>query len=80
MTRPTAIEALAATRHTNDFFVTPTPEEGRKWAAMRCAVNRAATEFPPFDPQAFDSVGPFALAELERLNERAEREQVNIRG
>lgn len=67
MIRPTAIQALAATRHTNAFFVPPTPAERRKWAALRYAVNRVAQQSTPEDPMAIENLRAYATQEFERL-------------
>lgn len=67
MSRPTAIKALAATRHTSSFFVPSTPAERRKWAAIRHAVNRVASECAPGDPSALDRLKDYTLAEYRRL-------------
>lgn len=67
MSRTTALQALAATRKTNGFFVTPTAVERRQWAAIRHAVNRVARESPPDDPRAIESLRSYATQEFERL-------------
>lgn len=67
MSRATAIQALAATRHTNGFFVPSTPAERRKWAAIRHAVNRVADECAPGDPAALGKLKDYTLAEFRRL-------------
>lgn len=67
MSRPTAFQALTAMRHTNGFFVPSTPAERRKWAAIRHAINRVATECAPEDPSALDKLKDYTLAEYRRL-------------
>lgn len=67
MSRPTAIQALAATRHANSFFVPATPAERRKWAAIRHAVNRVARESSPGDQMALENLRTYATQEFERL-------------
>lgn len=67
MSRPTAIQALAATRHTSAFFVPATPGERRKWAAIRHAVNRVASECAPGDSAALDKLKDYTLVEFRRL-------------
>ncbi|MBD9376163.1 hypothetical protein [Pseudoxanthomonas sp. PXM04] len=67
MGRPTAIQALAATSGSNEFFVRPTPAELRKWTAIRYAVNRVAQQCAPGDPTALDKLKEYTLAEYRRL-------------
>jgi hypothetical protein len=67
VTRPTALQALAATRGRNEFFVPPTPAERRKWAAIRYAVNRVAQQCASGDPTALDKLKEYTLAEYHRL-------------
>lgn len=67
MSRPTAVQALAATRGTSGFFVPPTPAERRKRAALRYAVNRVAQQSSPDDPMAIENLRAYATQEFERL-------------
>jgi hypothetical protein len=67
MGQPTALQALAATRGSNDFFVASTPAERRKSAAIRRAVNRVVRECTPEDPAALDKLKAYTFEEFHRL-------------
>lgn len=73
MHRPTAIEALAATRSSTDFFRPTTRLERAKWEAMRYAVRRVAAEFAPGAEGAFEALRRYCTEEYQRQLAAIER-------